>query len=414
MALQGPFVLPEELSRILATPGTLSGERARRARKLYYDANLNLNPQWDLSNFGAWVFIGHFEEVKKEYELNHPDLNGTETCFQTGYISLAVLGSQRMDSESPTSQHAKVIVFLILKGAPIDLPDIIGSTALHHAAFHNKVPKVLQVLFNGKPDPNARDRCGATPVHTAMMRAQAEALERCLVNGGDPDLRDGGGISPAALLSCVPPAISAILTRYMNKKSGITEILADKGKCVVCGKSGTVMKCEKCRVARYCSVECQRTHWRNGHNRGCISFEDPDATIVFKISRMPYTSLLPVATLRNRVLGEPPAEGSKTMKEKRRKATIDPTSASTRVVLGKTVIVKVQLPTRGTGSMMVYNKSQEFKCQLEANGQREEYSRLEEIIQEKGMVGLKGYFMAEIGEDTIRIKASEVLANQPW
>lgn len=156
------------------------------------------------------------------------------------------------------------------------------------------------------------------------------------------------------------------------------------------------------------------THWRNGHNRGCISFEDPDATIVFKISRMPYTSLLPVATLRNRVLGEPPAEGSKTKKEKRRKATIDPTSASTRGVLGKTVIVKVQLPTRGTGSMMVYNKSQEFKCQLEANGQREEYSRLEEIIQEKGMVGLKGYFMAEIGEDTIRIKASEVLANQPW
>ncbi|KIM24497.1 hypothetical protein M408DRAFT_232258 [Serendipita vermifera MAFF 305830] len=412
MALQGPFVLPEKLSRILAIPGTLSGDLAVRARNLYSNASLNFHPQRDLSEFGMWVFVGHFEEVKKEYERNHPDLNGTETCFQTGYISLAVLGSQRMDSGPVAIEHAKVIVFLILKGAPVDLPDIIGNTALHHLAIYNKVPKVLQVLFNGKPDPNARDRYGTTPVHNAIMRAQADVLEKCLENGGDPDLRDGDGVSLATLLMGAPPAIGAIVTKHKNKKSGIAEVLEDKGKCVVCGKSGTVMKCEKCRVARYCSVGCQRTHWRNGHSRECVPFEDPEATIVFKFTRMPSTTMIPTAALRNQVMGEPLAEGSKAKKGKDKMTTIY--SSPTPGVLGKTVIVKVQLPLRGRGFMAVYNKSKEFTCQLDSNGQEEEYSRLEKIIREKGMMGLKGYFMAEIGEDTIKIKASEILANQPW
>ena len=31
--------------------------------------------------------------------------------------------------------------------------------------------------------------------------------------------------------------------------------------CLVCQKQGRLMKCRRCKVARYCSVECQTAHW---------------------------------------------------------------------------------------------------------------------------------------------------------
>ncbi|KIM24499.1 hypothetical protein M408DRAFT_331741 [Serendipita vermifera MAFF 305830] len=223
MDAPAPFVLPAELVGILETPGELSGDLALQARKLYSDASLNFHPPRDLSPFGISVFTGNFGEMKQVYERDHPDLNATETCFETGYISLAVLGSQRVESGPFPVEHAKVIVFLIFKGASVNVPDVVGSTAFHHLAGHNRVPKVLQVLFNGKPDPNARDRYGCTPAHNAVMHAQAEVLEKCLANGGDPDAEDAEGISPTNMVKDVPPAISAIVTKYKNKRSGMTE-----------------------------------------------------------------------------------------------------------------------------------------------------------------------------------------------
>ena len=145
-----------------------------------------------------------------------------------------------------------------MKGAPVDIPDVVGNTALHHLAMYNRVPKVPKVLFNGRPNPNARDRYGTTPVHNALMQSQAEVLEMCLANGGDPDAEDGDGVAPSSMLIGVSPAIAAIVAKYKNKKESITERVEEKGKCAVCGKSGKVMKCNRCRLARYCSLECQR------------------------------------------------------------------------------------------------------------------------------------------------------------
>ena len=31
--------------------------------------------------------------------------------------------------------------------------------------------------------------------------------------------------------------------------------------CEVCGKDGKLMTCAKCKIANYCSLECQRKHW---------------------------------------------------------------------------------------------------------------------------------------------------------
>ncbi|XP_035667456.1 uncharacterized protein LOC118410081 [Branchiostoma floridae] len=41
------------------------------------------------------------------------------------------------------------------------------------------------------------------------------------------------------------------------------------------GESGEALKaCARCLLARYCSVECQKLHWKNGHKEECFTKED--------------------------------------------------------------------------------------------------------------------------------------------
>ena len=40
--------------------------------------------------------------------------------------------------------------------------------------------------------------------------------------------------------------------------------------CSGCGRTvGAVMRCKACRVAVYCSVNCQKSHWKSGHSVEC-------------------------------------------------------------------------------------------------------------------------------------------------
>jgi hypothetical protein len=42
-------------------------------------------------------------------------------------------------------------------------------------------------------------------------------------------------------------------------------------KCVACG-SACVRICGQCKIAYYCSVQCQKRHWVNGHRETCAQF----------------------------------------------------------------------------------------------------------------------------------------------
>jgi len=152
--------------------------------------------------------------------------------------------------------HAKVIMYLLLNGAPIDVTDISGSTVLHHVAMNNRVADVLKAIFSGHPDPNARDRYGSTPLLYAVMQSQAEVVELCLANGGDLDVAEADGVTPSSLLMHVTPAVAAIVEKY-KKKQGTSEPVEDKEKCIMCGKIGRVMRCSRCRLTRYCGRDCQ-------------------------------------------------------------------------------------------------------------------------------------------------------------
>jgi hypothetical protein len=151
-----------------------------------------------------------------------------------------------------------------------------------------------------------------------------------------------------------------------------------------------------------------------------VPFNSEDATVTLKVSRPPFSAMFSTADIRREVSGIPDgeemrrAEASSSKKGKGEKAGKKAKELHPSNVIGKTVIVKVQLPVGGSKDMMVYNKTKDLTCQIASDGQPTEYARLEKKIRDSGWKGMKGYFMAEVGDDTLKIKVKEILAVQPW
>lgn len=88
---------------------------------------------------------------------------GTETPFKLGYASLAILGSQRIYLGPPGSmRYLETLRYLFSKRVPVDVEDIVGLTALHHATT-SQVPtkdELIRCLLEHGANVNHRNRYG--------------------------------------------------------------------------------------------------------------------------------------------------------------------------------------------------------------------------------------------------------------
>ncbi|KAE9587893.1 hypothetical protein Lal_00002786 [Lupinus albus] len=65
--------------------------------------------------------------------------------------------------------------------------------------------------------------------------------------------------------------------------------------CAVCEKQGT-KKCSRCKTVRYCSQECQHSHWRSGHKADCKVSAQNEGTTHGALTggvKMPSIALIP-------------------------------------------------------------------------------------------------------------------------
>jgi hypothetical protein len=65
-------------------------------------------------------------------------------------------------------------------------------------------------------------------------------------------------------VSCMCLGVQPTVTRNCSTCEISSLDLAIKS----CG-TAEMMRCGRCREERYCSVGCQRDHWRNGHKEEC-------------------------------------------------------------------------------------------------------------------------------------------------
>lgn len=135
--------------------------------------------------------------------------------------------------------------------------------------------------------------------------------------------------------------------------------------------------------------------------------------MVFKPVYGGLNSVMSLSGFKRGIQGQPDGEATR---NKRSDPKAKSLGKDDKVQSGKSMLIKVQLPPGGgLGAMLVYNRTRTFMCQLLERNQPQAYKALSKVIQERGTLGLKGYFTAELlSQDQLAIKAADILASQPW
>ncbi|KAG5651267.1 hypothetical protein H0H81_009260 [Sphagnurus paluster] len=404
----GGLEVPQEMMDILKKPGFISiPQGGQRLRHLYVDNSMKFQPT-RLSDFGLCCFIGHLEEVQKQVDSGTaPDLEGTEMPYKFGYATLVVSGAQRIVPQAATN-HAGVLKYLISRGLPVDVPDIVGYTALSHALTSDSVQLELGRLLitAGKADVNHRNRYGEVTVLAACMKNHIPAIELLLEHGADIDIKDADGTSARESALTFGPQVTAIVQKWVNRRSGKEPPRLEK-KCDECGKDDVALKnCAKCQVARYCSVECQRKAWPT-HKKTCKPFSSKN-TATLKPFYVPGQSIVPTEVLQNSMMGMPNTTPSTHYRSAHVPKGLSQAS--------KNLIIKVQVPVgSGNGPLLVYSKKRDFVCTILREDAPAAYDRVAGGVRKQGVGGAKAYFAAELkSKDELVVKVAEVLAEQPF
>ena len=88
---------------------------------------------------------------------------------------------------------------LLDAGADINAPDDGGATVLHKATLQ---AEVMRLLLAAKPNLEARDKSGQTPLHWAASFGEIETVNLLLAAGADIHARDANGKTPLDMAGC--------------------------------------------------------------------------------------------------------------------------------------------------------------------------------------------------------------------
>lgn len=158
-------------------------------------------------------------------------------------------------------KHLEVMKYLLSKGMPPDVEDIVGFTALHHATTSPAAQLDLaRALLECGANVNHRSRYGEVALCGAFQLNGIGAIDLLMEFGASLDIADADNITPLSFFISCGPQVTATVRKWIRKRNG-EEAPRDEKRCLNCGKDGSqvaLKNCSKCQVARYCSVECQR------------------------------------------------------------------------------------------------------------------------------------------------------------
>ncbi|KAG0701654.1 ankyrin repeat-containing domain protein [Suillus ampliporus] len=402
----GGLKVTAEMEVILNQPGyigiKMGSEKLRTMFQTQF-GELDINR---LSPFALACVTGQIQVIEAAISRGSaPDITGTETPFKIGFLSFTVLGAQRIRGGPPSSlRHLDVINYLLQCGAPPDLPDISGHTALHHACTPPVAHfELARALLEGGANPNAQNRYGEVPLFFPFQGRDIPILDLLMEHNADLDIKDGNGDSPRALCVVFGPQVTAAARRWERKRSGEKALWEEK-ECEYCKKKGSGLKqCGRCHTVRYCSSDCQRMHWKT-HKPLCQPFST-STTVTLKptYGNSPTISHADIA-----------------------RGVLDFSSPKSKPPKNAphTMIIKVQVPvdlfppiamSMGPGGLLIYNKKKDFMCTVQRAANANAYDEVVRAVKSRGVGGVKAYFAAELRTcDELVVKISEPLAEQPF
>ncbi|KAF9070093.1 hypothetical protein BDP27DRAFT_1420312 [Rhodocollybia butyracea] len=376
---------------------------------------MNWNPS-RLSFFGEACYRGQLETVVGICSSGEaPPLNGFETPFHWGYLSIVIFGAQRCRTvQSESFRHLECLEFLLSHGAPPDLKDIVGYTALHHACISPTTSEQYEPVNLDPSRPiDAETRAKIIQVQTHLPELSKIApLIRTLIkyganilleNGASLDIAEAEGLTPRSSFVRYGPQMTACVTKWIRKREGI-------------------------------NAPREEQAWKT-HKKICKPF-NISTTIVLKPSYGENLKhLQSIANLTRNFLG---IEQDLTPKSRPRTGHVPRKPG--KEFESKNLIVKVQVALSSyattiqgrhsfdkSGDLLVYDKRREFICTIkrseqgngtssaEVCGGEKAFDKLVEVVQEKGIGGSKAYFAAVLkSEKELVIKVEDVLAEQPF
>lgn len=410
--------MSQEMREILGQPGFLSiGRGGQKLRQLYSFHSRSFKSTL-LTRFGLACYLGELDSVKKDVQAGSaPDLTSWETAFQFGYATLVVAGAQRAERlDGQPMYHADVLKFLLSSGAPPDVPDIVGSTALHHATMNdNARVDLARILLQNGANVNHQDRYGCVPLLGCFQSNQVEAVELLMEFGADVNIPDADGIVPNNFLLRCGPQVTAAVQKWLRKRSGVEAPMEEK-KCDNCGKQplGKDVKlkmCSACRTTWYCSTQCQRQHWKS-HKPNCRPFSQ-STTVTLIPTYYEHGTLTPMADFMRNMTGVTSTAPKFT-------STAPPKPS----LSNKAMVIKVQVPWSLVGGtpvnspetpLLIYNKKRDFVCSVFRSSNPAAYDQIQDVVRKRGVGGAKGYFPAELeNPGKLVVKVDQILAEQPF
>ncbi|KAI0055710.1 hypothetical protein BV25DRAFT_1873051 [Artomyces pyxidatus] len=368
----GGFVLTPRMESLISASGfltTFGGGQELRDLFSYHSGGFSIEY---LDEFAAHCCSGNLAEVMRAVQSGRaPPLDGTETPYRFGYATLVVAGSQRYQGKvHGLGLCAGTLKFLLDNGCPPDVEDICRYTALIHATMRPDTPsQVTCILIDHGADVNHQDIHGMTAISHSIIVGRTEAVDMLM---GKEHLPSAG------------PQISAVISRWLGNRAGEQAPLSDK-KCSACGDPEAQKYCSACHTVVYCSAECQHSHWRM-HKSFCRRFSASN-TVTLKPTYKNVGKAMPNAKLARTMAGfqtEPMTRRERKGSQKLKESAYPKTT-------------------------------KDFACHIERGDAPEAYDRVYDIVREKGLSGLTGYFAAELkSADELVVKVDEILAVQPF
>lgn len=141
----------------------------------------------------------------------------------------------------------------------MDSGDVVGLTALHHAAQNPAGPTVTlaRMLLDARANVNFQNRYGEVPILSAFQLGDVRMVELLMEFGADLSVPDADGTTGDSMFVNTGPTVTAAVTKWLRKRSGEQRPLDGK-TCAKCGKTDSPLKiCSKCHAIKYCSPGCQ-------------------------------------------------------------------------------------------------------------------------------------------------------------
>ena len=85
---------------------------------------------------------------------------------------------------------------MLTEGMPVDVSDVDGWTALHHATWHNQTDVIKRLLHEGADVNRHNGYFQETPLHFAARDSNTGAVRLLLDNGPDINVKNIDNLTP--------------------------------------------------------------------------------------------------------------------------------------------------------------------------------------------------------------------------